>query len=180
MMLSLYLSIIPDTEQKNKFTRLYTDYCDVMRWAAMRILKDPYLAEDAVHYAFIRISRIIEKIQEEPCHKTRTFMVVVVENIAKDMWKKRKKDTMMDFDSLEIPAEGNLLDDLLSKIQVETVAEKIELLPDGYREVLVLRYLQDYTDVQIAALVGISHAAVRKRLERARQKLCVLLKEEEL
>lgn len=179
-MLYFYLSLISDPEQKSKLTRLYTAYCNVMRYAAMRILKDSYLAEDAVHQAFIKISYIIEKVQEEPCHKTRTFMVVVVENIAKDMWKKRKKDTMMDFDLLEVPAEGNLLDDLLSKIQAETVAEKIELLPDGYREVLVLRYLQDYTDEQIAALVGISHAAVRKRLERARQKLCVLLKEEKL
>jgi RNA polymerase sigma-70 factor (ECF subfamily) len=52
-MIAIYLSIIDSEQDKNKFEILYTTYRKLMFYVANRILKDQYLAEDAVHQAFI-------------------------------------------------------------------------------------------------------------------------------
>ena len=54
---------------------------------------------------------------------------------------------------------------------------KIMLLPDIHRDILNLKIYYEYPDKEIADLLGISHQAVRKRLQRARMALEKLLKE---
>lgn len=55
-MLLFYLSLLDTEEEKTKFERLYYEYRAVMKYKALEILKDEYLAEDAVHEAFIKLS----------------------------------------------------------------------------------------------------------------------------
>jgi RNA polymerase sigma-70 factor (ECF subfamily) len=55
------------------------------------------------------------------------------------------------------------------------VRSKIEELPDGYREVLLLRDIEELDTEQTAQLLGLTPAAVKTRLHRARQALRTLL-----
>ncbi|MBO5020416.1 MAG: hypothetical protein J6D52_07110 [Clostridia bacterium] len=50
-------------------------------------------------------------------------------------------------------------------------------LPDIHRDILQLKVYYEDSDKKIADLLGISHQAVRKRLQRARNALGKLLKE---
>lgn len=70
-MLSFYLSIIDTDQDKEKFEKLYTQYRRLMQYVAHDILKDDYLAEDAVHTAFIKIIANLNKIGDISCHKTK-------------------------------------------------------------------------------------------------------------
>jgi RNA polymerase sigma-70 factor (ECF subfamily) len=45
----------------------------------------------------------------------------------------------------------------------------IDRLPDGYREVFVLRMVDTLDSVETAAALGLSEVAVRQRLHRARE-----------
>lgn len=90
-MLFFYLTLIDDEEEKSKFEKLYYEYRHLMKHIAFDILKDEKLAEDAVHNAFIKISRHLNKIDEISCHKTRSFIVIVIESVSKDMYRRRKK-----------------------------------------------------------------------------------------
>ena len=58
------------------------------------------------------------------------------------------------------------------------VREAIERLPDQYREVLVLRDIEEKDTAETAALLGTSSNAVKVRLHRARQALRTLLDRE--
>ena len=51
------------------------------------------------------------------------------------------------------------------------VMEQLLQLPRKYREVLMLHYVEGYQGREIAALLKITEAAVRKRLERGRRQL---------
>ncbi len=55
--------------------------------------------------------------------------------------------------------------------------DSLLLLPTKYREILLLHYVEGYQGREIAEMLGLSEAAVRKRLERGREKLRGLLKE---
>jgi len=61
-MLSFYLAIIDNIEDKCKFEELYLLYRFTMLKAAENILRDFSLTEDTVHEAFLRILSHIGKI----------------------------------------------------------------------------------------------------------------------
>jgi RNA polymerase sigma-70 factor (ECF subfamily) len=58
------------------------------------------------------------------------------------------------------------------------VREAITKLPDQYREVLVLRDIEDKDTAETAELLGTTPNAVKVRLHRARQALRTLLDRE--
>ena len=60
----IYLMMIDAEEDKQKFAILYETYRHLMMKVALNVLKDTFLAEDAVHEAFIKIAKNMEKIGE--------------------------------------------------------------------------------------------------------------------
>lgn len=60
----------------------------------------------------------------------------------------------------------------------EFVRACIAQLPENYREVLVLRDIEELPTSDVAALLGITPTAVKVRLHRARQALTTLLRRE--
>jgi RNA polymerase sigma-70 factor (ECF subfamily) len=61
--------------------------------------------------------------------------------------------------------------DLLSQETREIVQRAIQVLPDDYRAVLVLRDIEGLGNEEVAEIVGDSVAAVKSRLHRARMAL---------
>lgn len=51
-------------------------------------------------------------------------------------------------------------------------------LPVIYKDVLALKYVQEFSNDEIAKMLDISEAAVRKRLERAKRRLEEILEKE--
>jgi RNA polymerase sigma-70 factor (ECF subfamily) len=65
---------------------------------------------------------------------------------------------------------------LLERAEVqEVVRSAIARLPDNYREVLVLRDLEELSTEETAQALGVTPNAVKVRLHRARQALRTLL-----
>ncbi len=57
----------------------------------------------------------------------------------------------------------------IAEEEAEAARAAIDALPEESREVLLLFYREGQSSLQVAALLGLSDAAVRKRLSRARQ-----------
>lgn len=176
-MLQLYLSMIEEPEQRDQFEQLYFQYRKLMFYAANKILKDDFLSEDAVHQAFLRIIPYLDRLEDVACHKTKSFVVIVVESVSKDLHRKRKRENIIEIDewAFETDREAQTEDTMLGRISAERIKNAIRSLPEGDREVLWLRYIEDRNDREIAKMLSISHNAVRKRIERARKRLAVVL-----
>jgi RNA polymerase sigma-70 factor, ECF subfamily len=70
-------------------------------------------------------------------------------------------------------------DQLLERQDVRAaVRECIARLPDNYRQVLMLRDIEERSTDEAARLLGVTTAAVKVRLHRARQALSTLLRRE--
>lgn len=182
LMLILYLGMLETPEEKDKFEELYNKYRRLMLYAANNILHDDFLAEDAVHQAFLKIIPHLHKLTDISCHKTKTYVVIVVENVSRTIYAKKKKLELIitsteDIDE-ETGLEITLEDTYFEKYDSEAIGKAIEQLPDIYRQVLVLHYYIGNSDKEIAMALDLNASTVRKRLERARQKLMVLLERE--
>lgn len=168
----LYLALIDTPEDKNKFEEIYISYEKTMFYVANRILKDRHLSEDAVHQAFLRIVDNLDKIEEISSHKTKGFIVIITENIAIDLYRKRKREACISFDEIEIYVEDT--EDIASIFENQ-VEQAIAKLPVNYLTIFKLKYSHGYSDKEIAKLLHITETNVRKRIERGKKKLLELL-----
>ena len=180
-MLSFYLALIDDEPSRNLFEQIYLLHRQTMVYAANRILHDQMLAEDATHDAFLRIINHLDKISNPNCHKTRSFVVLIVRNIALDYYRKMKRLAETSYEEFDFIFEDHNLDPAEMFEQIENrelFRQKIAKLRPIYAEVLTLHYTFEYSDLEIAELLGISGDTVRTRLRRARNQLRVEFEEE--
>lgn len=173
-MMFIYLSMIETEEDKNKFVLLYEKYRKLMFYVANQILKDEYLAEDAVHHTFIKIIENLDKISEIDCHKTKSYIVIMVRNCSINLYNQRKRHPWVSFDS-EIEIES---DETFQIEEDDALVKAIANLPEIYNAVLTLKYVQEFSNSEIAETLDISEPTVRKRLERAKSKVQEALEKE--
>lgn len=89
--------MIESDEDKSKFEQLYIMYKGLMFHVAMKILKNEFDAEDAVHQAFLSLIENLKKISDVKCPKTRTYIVIITERKAIDIIRSRSKLVDMEF-----------------------------------------------------------------------------------
>ena len=134
--------MIQSEENRSKFEEIYTRYRQTMFYLANRIVRDQYLAEDIVHQAFLKIMDNLDKINEINCHKTKGYIVVIVENLSIDFYRKRKRENNISFDEVEIYIEDEKNNENFMMNEVE---EAISKLPINYLSVLKLKFSHGYS-----------------------------------
>ena len=146
---------------------------------AKEILKDNYLAEDAVNQSFIRIINNLHKIDENNHHKTQAFLVVICRRVSYDIYNKQiylnNDDALIE----EIADETNApLDIIVNDDNANRIIVNIKTLKPIYQDVMLLRYFLDYNIAEISELLKITQETVRKRIERGKSQLSKLLVKE--
>ena len=91
----IYLSMIDNQVDRDKFEFIYDNYRYTMLYAARGELRDEYLAEDAVQEAFIAIAKNISYISIKDCNKLRRLVVIITKNKAVDIIRKREIRILM-------------------------------------------------------------------------------------
>jgi RNA polymerase sigma-70 factor (ECF subfamily) len=171
----LFLMMLIDSEEdRSKFEILYEQYRRYMFRIAMQILGNAQDAEDAVHEAFIKIIKNLDKISDPKCPQTKHFIVIIVRRTAIDMMrqKSREPETVTIDDETEgVLMDGNETDVYRTADERLVLAEAMAKLPDTYRDVILLKYYHDFSDEMIADQMGMSVANVQKTIQRARKKL---------
>lgn len=169
----IYLQMIETPEDQSKFEAVYLKYRDYMYRVAFAILKNPQDAEDAVHYAFVKIAENIEKVDEPECLKTRGYVVTIVRNAAIDIYRRNQKHPRMEYlDAITgIPMEydgDNVLAGCIMKLN------------ERQRSIIILKYQHGYELKEIAKMLGITYRNALQIEQRAKAKLRALCEEEGL
>lgn len=151
---------------------------------ARRYLRDEDEARDAVQDAFLSAFRAIGNFEGGSRISTWLHRIVVNAALMKLRSRRRKPEESIDDllprwrdDGYPVHTPGPWsADKLLERDQVRgLVQERIDRLPDSYREVLLLRDIEELDTQETAEMLGISTNAVKTRLHRARQALRELL-----
>ena len=122
----VYLAVLETEQEKTKFEQLYLTYRQTMFYVANSVLHDTQLAEDAVHQAFLRIMDHMGNISKIECPQTKSFVVIIVKNIAINLYNRRKKQAVLSFDELadwsveRIASPGNEIESRVSSAHVKS------------------------------------------------------------
>lgn len=168
----LFYTLNLNETQKSKFERLYIQYRSLVFYLAYEKLEDEMESENVVHDVFMKALRCLDNIDIEQVEKTRAFLVTITRNHCINMLKKRPKEQHISWDELEDwqkPYEdADLFAALPEENQVLTI---IEHMPPLYKEILLLKYVNELDDAVIASLLGIKEESVRKRIYRGKKLL---------
>ena len=144
------------------FNELYLEYHKQMPYVARQILRNDQDAEDAVQNALEKLCRQLSSMPTEPPQVVRTYVLTAAKHAALDL--KRSHRETEDVDEVLLVSRDDLFDEISASEDYARLLRTIDALPLLYREVLMLRYVQERSVAQIAALTGRTRATVRKQL----------------
>jgi len=137
---------------------------------ALRRLGDPNAAEDAVQDAFLRAFRNIEHFDGD--YHLDAWLHRIVTNTCHDIGRRRGRDTrLFDRACTEVEVAVAPADEGLDATPREQITEALDSLPESYREVLVLRFVDELSYADVAEQAGISEENARARVSRGRNML---------
>lgn len=141
---------------------------------ALAITRDVPASQDIAQDAFLSAWSHLPKLRNQSSFLP--WLRQITRNLAHDHLRRKYSEKRIDGDMDDIlavvadPTPDH--PERLSRQQEETViAELIDDLPEDTREILLIYYREGQSSKQVASLLGMQDAAVRKRLSRARQSL---------
>jgi RNA polymerase sigma-70 factor (ECF subfamily) len=153
--------------------KLMDIYGTQLKRYAYIMLKDEYLAEDAVQKTFINFYYKLDLYRNESSEKNYLYTILVNEckQIKRKNWfKKERSDNVKQFelfcDSEEVRSDNKIV-----------VNECLLKIKPKYREIILLYYYQSFSVNEICEILNLSSSAVKSRLRYARQQLKRYLQE---
>lgn len=136
---------------------------------ATRMLGDRMEAEDVAQEVFVRIWKQASHWREGEA-KVDTWVHRVALNLCYDRLRGRREDPRDEMpDQIDLAALPDAA--LEARAQDQRVREALVALPARQREALVLNYYQEMSNIDAAALMGITVDALESLLARARRNL---------
>jgi RNA polymerase sigma-70 factor (ECF subfamily) len=160
------------------FHRLYNKHHAAMLYTARQILGKER-AEEAVHDVFVHLLEKFEKNFSELCDKPALFFVVSVRNHSINLLRKERLD-MTSLETYDYVPDTRADVAFAEAEDAGGLVALIRALPPTSREILEYRYIMEYTNEEIAEILGISESAVSSRLSRAKAQLKAKLEEREV
>lgn len=175
----IYLMMIDVEDDRRKFVVLYEKYRCLMMTVAISILKDNYLAEDAVHEAFIKVAKNIDKFGDVDRIETKRYLISIVKSTAIDIYRKRNRQQENEIIYEPEKVENKKIAYLETE-EENSILQVIYDLPEKYREIIILRYSTGLEYAEIANILGITEETVRQRISRGKKKMERALKNKEV
>lgn len=145
---------------ESEFSRLYEILHDTVYRIAYIYVKNTDDAMDIVQDVMLRLYRYEGTLTDDT--HCRQWLIRVTINRAKDLlrssWLKKRTETNLSQIPAGSPAHREILSALLD-------------LPQKYRSVIVLHYLEGYSHAETAGLLKITEAAAKMCAKRGREQL---------
>jgi len=145
------------------FEQIVSSYMSSALAVARQILSDHALAEDAVQESFLRVIR--KRDQYIPGSPFSCWFYAIVRNMCVDMLRQQARQKQAICDSRFAIRDSRFAND---KLEIPKI---LDMLPCGERDVLVLRIVHGLVFRDVAAALGISEEAAKKRAQRALRRL---------
>lgn len=165
---------------RGAFAELVDLYKDKIYHLAYRMLNNKHEAEDAVQETFLRVYTNLHRYDEQ--QKFSTWIFRIGTNHCIDRLRKRKHSAYS-LDAEMPDGEGNdyysMLPGneetperqmILSETQIQ-IRKAIDALPEKYKSVVILRYLQDMSLQEISDVLDMPVTTVKTRVHRGREYL---------
>jgi RNA polymerase sigma-70 factor (ECF subfamily) len=176
---------VPERESSKarRFRETMIPHLDAAYNLARFLCRDPDAAQDVVQEAYLRAYRSFAGYRGGG---DRAWILAIVRNCHRDWWAQAKQRAITEplegtshisdaegegglLQHRDMPAQENTPEqDAIDRSEAAAVRRHLDTLPESFREVLVLRELEDLSYREIADITATPIGTVMSRLARAR------------
>ncbi|MFA5668316.1 MAG: sigma-70 family RNA polymerase sigma factor [Balneolaceae bacterium] len=166
------------------FNELVRRYQDRLHNFLYRYTRDHHDCEDLIQETFLRVHK--SKNSYTRIAKFSTWMYTIALNLAKSLYKKKQrmykisihKDPNDSEDFEMLIEDSNILPDeiLHQKLSIEKLEKALMALPEDFREMVILRDLQQMTYEEISDITETPMGTVKSRINRGRAQIQHMIK----
>lgn len=157
-----------------EFIALYDQMADQLFRHCFFKVSNRELALDLVQEAFTRTWEYIASGKE--VKNVKGFLFKVANNLIIDEYRKKKVlslETLQEQSGFDAPVQDHKK--TIFAVEVDTILTHINKLDDKYKEVILMRYVNDFSPKEIAGILGESENAVSVRINRGLKKVQEML-----
>ena len=153
----------------DNFERIVLPHLDDAYTLARYLLRDEHDAQDAVQDAVLRAIRHFEGYRDGDA---RAWLLAIVRNCCLTWQRRNRAGRHESADELANVSDARETDALaIQRSERARLERAVAGLPTEFREVIVLREVQDLSYREISDVVGVPIGTVMSRLARARKRL---------
>jgi len=165
----LLLKAYVERRHEAAFNELVYRHVDLVYSAAIRMVRDPHLAEDVTQGAFIALARQASELVDR--ETLAGWLHRTTQNIAAQTVRTIERRRAREQEAFAMSEQISTLPDASwEQIEPHLDAALGELI-DADRDAVVLRYFHKKSAAEIATILGVSDEAAQKRVTRAVEKL---------
>ena len=156
-----------------RFERIILPHLDDAYTLARYLVRDSHAAQDVVQDAALRALRYFDGYRGGDA---RAWLLSIVRNVSLT-WRQRTAGDAHTVDIADIGVAGGSETDAaaIESSERQRIVGAIESLPEEFREIIVLREIEELSYKEISTVVGVPVGTVMSRLARGRKRLAALL-----
>lgn len=156
---------------REAFGELVEQYRDNVYRLAYRMCGNAYDADEAAQEAFVAAWRALPNFRGDA--KFSTWLYRLTTNAAIDVMRREKRhQTVGDGEMMELADDADSPQETVERTeQQEAVQKALATLSEEYREVLLLRYMEELDYAEIAEVLQLPSGTVKSRINRAKAAL---------
>lgn len=181
-MISFICSMVEDADDQSFIIDLYHTYKKLMLMTARKYVADECGCEDIMQDSIVKLIQNIHVIRSKERCVLASYIVSTVRNTAIDYLRKQGRDSKyrnsVEESACEEPADAasvSVEELILMKERRSQLYDIWPQLSEQDQTALRGKYILEYSDAEIASLLGCKEASVRTRLSRARKRAFYLL-----
>ncbi len=158
-----------EPSQEQAFRQAVVACTDSLYRFALSLCRDGQAAEDLVQEACVRAFQAARR--PGPDDNVKSWMFTILHNVWRNELRRRRPEPLEDNVLLFEPTAPHTQgpDEVFARTRLEErVRDAVERLPAAFREVVMLRCVEEFSYQQIAGIVGCPAGTVMSRLSRAR------------
>ena len=157
------LVLMAARSEEQALAELYDRYGRAAYGLALRVVRDPALAEDAVQEAFLTLWRTAARFVPEKS-KASTWILTLVHRRAVDAVRHEQRRRADSLEHAPEPASDGVDEDAWLRLQRERVQTALRSLPDAQREALELAYYGGFSQSELAERLGEPLGTIKSRM----------------
>lgn len=160
-------------------TAIYDQYYQKVRKFILHTVRNEWVADDLVQETFIKINHNLENLRDTA--RLQAWIFRIAHNVCRDYFRQQGKNAnpgLAEISGEPAAAKAPTTQKELEQGQMrKCVFGLVNFLPESLRSVIILSDISEFSQREIAEILGITSENVKIRLHRARKKLKALLEE---
>ena len=169
-----------DKEQPQAQEPIYVKYYGLMQAVARTYFPVKEDAEDLVQESILKIIEKGASVDLSDERRAKSFCLVLLRHTALDKLRRNKTEQRYAQTLADESTSATEADFTIDRDVVDCVVAAIGKMSDIYRTVCTLKYVNDLTEKEIAAVLDLPQTTVNQRIQRGKQQLRNALREAKL